>query len=108
VIDRAKQFSPFSPLKGFYSKILDKEKIIVPRHEILEDKASDLSYRINQVEKGMMIKVIYYLDNEYIKKEGIVSKIDFDTKKLTVVKEEIFFDDIWEIDSDEKNLEKLF
>ena len=76
MIDRAKQFSPFSPLKGFYSKILEKEKVIVPRHELLEDKAYDLSKKLNNIKKGMMIKVVYYLDGEYVKKEGIVSKID--------------------------------
>ncbi len=108
MIDRARQFSPFSPLKGFYSKILEKERVIVPRHEILEDKAEDLSKKINLIKKGMMIKVIYYLDGEYEKKEGIVSKIDNEREKLTVVKDDIYFSDIWDIESEEKNLEDIF
>ena len=105
MIDRARQFSPFSPLKGFYAKILEKEKIIVPRHEILEDKAEDLTKKLNLVEKGMIIKVYYYFDGEYIKKEGMVSKIDLEREKLTVVKDEIYFSDIWDIESEEFILE---
>ena len=108
MIERARQFAPFSPLKGFYRKILEKEKIVVPRHEILEDKAQDLSYKLNLVEKGMIIKVIYYYEGEYIKKEVMVSKIDFDLKKLIIVKDEIYFEDIWDIESEEKNLERIF
>ena len=108
MIDRARQFSPFSPLKGFYSKILEKERVVVPRHEILEDKAEDLSKKLSLIQKGMMIKVIYYLDGEYVKKEGIVSKIDNEREKLTIVKEDIYFSDIWDIESEEKNLEDIF
>ena len=108
MIDRARQFSPFSPLKGFYKKILEKEKVIVPRHEILEDKARDLTYKLNMLEKGIMATIIYYCDGEYIKKEGIVSKIDLEQKKLTIVTTDIYFDDIWDIESEEKNLEPDF
>lgn len=108
MIERARQFSPFSPLKGFYSKILEKERVVVPRHEILEDKAEDLSKKLSLIQKGMMIKVIYYLDGEYVKKEGIVSKIDNEREKLTIVKEDIYFSDIWDIESEEKNLEDIF
>jgi len=108
VIDRAKQFSPFSPLKGFYSKILEKEKIVVPRHEMLEDKAQDLSQKLNLIKKGMMVKIIWYREGEYVKKEGMVSKIDNEREKLTVVKEDIFFTDIWDIELEENNPENIF
>ena len=108
MIDRARQFSPFSPLKGFYKKILEKEKVIVPRHEILEDKARDLSYKLNMLEVGIIASVIYYYEGEYIKKEGMVSKVDFELNKLTIVTTDIYFDDIWDIESEEKNLEPDF
>ena len=98
MIDRARQFSSFSPLKGFDLKILEKEKVIVPRHEILEDKAIDLTIKLNSLKKGDMAKIIYYCDGEYIKKEGIISKINYELKKLTVVKDDIYFTDIWDID----------
>ena len=41
--DRAGQFMPFAALKGFYDLIKEKERVIVPKHEIAEDKAEELS-----------------------------------------------------------------
>lgn len=96
--DRAGQFMPFAALKGFYTLIREKERVIVPKHEIAEDKAVELSEKMKSVEKGKMVKVIYYSDGEYISAEGIVTKIDLVFRKLTVVKTEIDLDDIWDID----------
>lgn len=95
--DRAKQFMPFAALKGFYDLIRERERIVVPKHELTEDKAAELSETIKLVEKGKMVKVIYYSDGEYVSAEGIVTKIDFVFRKLTVVKTEIDLDDIWDI-----------
>lgn len=95
--DRAGQFMPFAALKGFYDLIRERERIIVPKHEITEDKAEELTELIKKVEKGKIIKVIYYSDGEYVSSEGIVTKIDFVFRKLTIVKTEIDFDDIWDI-----------
>ena len=97
--DRAGQFMPFAALKGFYDLIREKERVIVPKHEITEDKAEELSDKIKEVKKGKVIKVIHYSDGEYISTEGMVTKIDLDFRKLTVVKTEINLDDIWDIES---------
>ena len=96
--DRAGQFMPFSALKGFYDLIREKERIVVPRHEIAEDKAAELSEKMKTVEKGNMVKVVYYSDGEYVSSEGIVTKIDLVFRKLTIVKTEIDLDDIWDIE----------
>ena len=96
--DRAGQFMPFAALKGFYELIREKEKVIVPKHEIAEDKAEELSAKMNLIEKGKMIKVVYYSDGEYVSAMGIVTKIDVVFRKLTVVKTKIDFDDIWDIE----------
>lgn len=96
--DRAGQFMPFSALKGFYELIREKERIVVPRHEIAEDKAEELTAKVKNIRAGMMVKVIYYSDGEYISAEGMVSKIDLDLRKLIVVKTEISLDDIWDIE----------
>ncbi len=96
--DRAGQFMPFAALKGFYDLIKEKERVIVPKHEIAEDKAEELSDKMKSVEIGMMIKVVYYSDGEYVSAEGIVTKIDLVFRKLTVVKTEINLDDIWDIE----------
>ena len=95
---RAKQFMPFAALRGFYDLIREKERIVVPKHEIAEDKAAELSEKMKLVERGMMVKVLYYSDGEYVSVEGIVSKIDLDFRKLIVVKTEINLDDIWDVE----------
>ncbi len=97
VSDRAKQFMPFAALNGFYDLIRERERVIVPKHELTEDKAEELSDTIKSVEKGDMIKVIFYSDGEYVSAEGIVTKIDIPSRRLTVVKTEIDLDDIWDI-----------
>ncbi len=96
--DRAGQFMPFAALKGFYDMIHEKEKIIVPKHEIAEDKAEELSEKMKQVKKGMLVKIIYYSDGEYISAKGIVTKIDLVFRKIMIVKTEIYLDDIWDIE----------
>lgn len=96
--DRAGQFMPFAALKGFYDLIREKERVIVPKHEIAEDKAEELSEKMKLVERGMMIRVVYYSNGEYVSMEGIVTKIDLVFRKLTVVKTEIDLDDIWDIE----------
>ncbi len=98
VSDRAAQFMPFAALKGFYDLIKEKERVIVPKHEIAEDKADELSAKMNQVEKGMLLKVVYYSNGEYISACGVVTKIDLVFRKLTIVKTEIDLDDIWDIE----------
>ena len=98
VSDRAGQFMPFAALRGFYDLIRERERVVVPKHEIAEDKAAELSEKMKLVERGMMVKVLYYSDGEYVSVEGMVSKIDLDFRKLTVVKTEINLDDIWDVE----------
>ena len=47
--------------------------------------------------KGNMLTVTYYNTDAYETIEGIVSKIDYDMRELTVVKTKIAFDDIYDI-----------
>lgn len=95
--DRARQFAPFSALKGFHELIKEKERVIIPKKELSEEDLLELSKKIVLVKKGMMIKVVYFCEGEYIVAEGLVANIDFTFRKLTVVKTKISFDDILEI-----------
>ena len=70
---------------------------------LTSDDIDDLNYKFPQLKKGMIIKVIYYSDNNYIELEGIISKIDKDNRILTIVKTKIYFDDIYEISGKEIN-----
>lgn len=99
--DRARQFLPFDALKGFKEVIKKREKIKVDKIELSEDVAVELSYKLNQIKKGMIIKVIHYQDNEYIETFGIVSEFNETFGYLIIVKTKIMFTDILDIQSDE-------
>ena len=96
--NRACQFAPFAALKGYERLIAEREKVTVPKKELTEEMATELSQKMNSVKKGMMVKVVHYKNNEYIQTEGIVTKFDITMRKLSVVKLEIDFDDIADIE----------
>ena len=99
--DRARQFMPFDALKGYKEAIKAKQKIKVSKKELSEDDINELSYKINQIKKGIIIKLVYFDNDEYIEIEGMVSKIDFDNKFVSVVKTKIKFENIIKITSND-------
>lgn len=95
--DRAKLFLPFDSLKGFREALKEKEKIVVPKRDLSPEEAEILSYKLNQIKKGKIIKVIYYDNREYIELEGMVANVDFTFRTVTIVQKKISFDDIVEV-----------
>ena len=95
--DRAKQFMPFAALKGYPEALRKKEKIVVPRAEVSEEYAEVLDRKLRKVKKNDMITVIYFHDGEYLKKTGMVSRIDETARILKVVNTKIGFEDIYDI-----------
>ena len=96
--DRARQFLPFDALKGFKDLIKEVERVKVNKKELTEENIEKLSKTILSLEKGMMVKVIYFEQDEYLKLEGIVSKIDITNRFIVIVKKRISLDDIFEIE----------
>ncbi|HHX78301.1 MAG TPA: YolD-like family protein [Acholeplasmataceae bacterium] len=96
-VDRAKQFLPFDALKGFREALREKEKIIVSKIILSKEEAEILSKKILQIKKNEIITVIYYNDGSYIELEGMVSKVDFHYKSVTIVKTEILFSDLLDV-----------
>ena len=95
--DRAKQFMPFSALKGLDEALKEKEKIIVPKVELSEDSMVELDRKMHLLKSGMIITDIYFCKDEYIKLTGIVAKIDINNQILQIVNTRIKFDDIYDI-----------
>lgn len=95
--DRAKQFMPFAALKGLPEALAKKEKQIVQRKELSECMAEELNNKFLLLEKGKMVTVTYYLENEYVKMTGLVSMIDNHYRILRIVDTRIHFDDIIDI-----------
>ena len=98
VSDRAKQFMPFSALKGLDEALKAKEKIVVPKVELSPEMAEELDYRMYLLEKGKIATVVYFNKDEYLKTTGMVARIDETSRILQIVNTKIQFDDILDID----------
>lgn len=96
--ERAKQFMPFAALKGYPDALRRMEKVVVPKMELSEEYQEDLSHRLRQIKKNDIITVVYFYKNEYLKKTGMVARIDETARILRVVNTKIPFDDIYDIE----------
>ena len=95
--NRAKQFMPFAALKGYEEALRAKEKIVVEKIELSEEKKAELDYKIQQIQKNDIVTVVYFLKDEYIKVEGMVSRLDRNAKVLKIVNTRNPFEDIYEL-----------
>lgn len=88
---------PFAALKGYEEALRAKEKIVVEKIELSEEKKAELDYKIQQIQKNDIVTVVYFLKDEYIKLEGMVSRLDRDARVLKIVNTKIPFEDIYEL-----------
>lgn len=96
--ERAKQFMPFAALKGYQEALRQKERIVVPKLELSEDYAQELSRKLYALQKMDMVTVVYFQKGEYLKITGVVSRIDLTARILKIVNTKILFDDILELE----------
>lgn len=97
--NRAKQFVPFAAVKGYEEALRAKERITVEKIELSEERKAELDYKLRQIKKLDIITVVYFDKDEYVKVEGMVSRLDADARILKVVNTKIPFEDIYEITS---------
>ncbi len=71
--ERAKIFAPYNALKGLYAELAKKEKIIVPKRELSEDKLELLNRFFSELHPGDYIYVTYYAKDRYSYADGEVS-----------------------------------
>lgn len=95
--NRAKQFMPFAAVKGYEEALRAKEKIVVEKIELSEEKKEELDFKLQQIKKNDIITVVYFHKGEYIKLEGMVSRLDVVARVLKVVNTKISFEDIYEL-----------
>lgn len=74
--ERAKQFIPFSALKGLDEELKRAEKVLCQKRELLEDEAEELNRKLTDIEAGSRIEIEYYRMGEYVKKKGTVKRVD--------------------------------
>lgn len=99
ISDRAKQFMPFAALRGHYAAIENASHEVVDKIELTEDAVEEIDYKLHLIEANMIVTVIYYMasTNEYIKFQGMVSKLNKEAKTIQIVDRVIHFEDILSI-----------
>lgn len=98
--NRAKQFVPFAAVKGFEEALRAKERIVVEKIELSEERKAELDFKLRQIKKNDIIKIIYFDKDEYVRVEGMVSRFDTGARVLQVVNTKIEFDNIYEIEGE--------
>ena len=97
VSERAKQFAPFSALKGLPEELLQKERVRLPRRVLSSDMAEQLDLMLKILRPGHMVTAVYCRDGEYLQITGMVARVDTRQRMLQIVEETIPFDDLFEI-----------
>ena len=64
---------------------------------LTDEYAEILDAKLKRISKNDIITVIYFCNGEYLKKTGMVSRIDVTSRVLKVVNVKILFDDIYDI-----------
>ena len=94
---RAAQFLPFKAVSGLDEAIAAKEKITVPKIELSEDSLRELDKKMHMIRKGMIVSVVYFHKEEYLKITGMVARLDVTARILQVVGTKIDFEDILDV-----------
>lgn len=95
--DRAKQFLPFDALKGFKEALMEKEIEYVEKVELSEEQIEEISDKLNLLEIGSIVEVVYYFNGQYFKIVGNVKKIDGIKKQIIIDETKVNFVDIFRI-----------
>lgn len=80
--DRARQFLPFDALKGLQEALREKEVELDERKELSEESIEELSNKLQMVERGNKVRLVYYHQRKYRQIEGGVIDIKVIQKKL--------------------------
>lgn len=96
-IDRAKQFAPFSALKGLESAIEKKRRSAGIRRTPSEREAQILNDRLSRLSAGDRVYVMYYMRGGYIRRTVTVLDIDITRRAIVTDGEYIYLDDIYAI-----------
>jgi len=97
---RAKQFMPFDALKGFREAMAEKERILVPKHDLSEEQKEESDWKLRQIRKKDIITVEYFQNREYVQVTGMVTRIDDVSRTLDIVNTKIAFADISDLKCD--------
>lgn len=89
--DRARQFSPFAALRGYYELVHERERVIEPRRPLSEEEARALDATIANLQRGAMVRAVFYEKDAYRTIVGTVSQVDMIYHDLWIVRTRIPF-----------------
>lgn len=97
VSERAKIFGAFNPLKNLGQALAQKEKVIVPKAELADDRMEEIDRAMRKISVGCMVEVVFYNGCEYQRLVGCVSSFSPQNKTLSVIKTQISFENIYDL-----------
>ena len=99
VKERAKQFMPFSALKGLEDAIYKKEqqRLKVPKKILSEEQYEILNQTMREINEGEQIEICYYRNGKYHTCSGILETVDKQASHLTINGKEIMFNEVYNI-----------
>ena len=95
---RAKQFMPFSALKGFEEALKAQEQFREPRVILGEDARQELNFKLQGVQEGDTVRAEYYCGGRYVAVRGRVLKIDALGRRIHLRDVKIPVDDLKDIE----------
>lgn len=109
--DRAAQFSAFAALTGYDEAIEESARLTDPKALLSEDEQNEIGEKLAYLKEKMsekpFVRIVFFVPDalksggRYVQAEGEVRKIrEFEKKILLSGGEEIAFDDILFIDTD--------
>ena len=90
---------PFDAVKGFREALAEKERIVVSKIELSEERKEELDRRLRMIHTGDIVTVVYFHNGEYVKLTGMVSKFSPSGRTLSIVNTRICFDVIRELEN---------
>jgi hypothetical protein len=80
--------------------VAEKERIIVPKRDLPEEKKEELDWKLRRIQKENIITVEYFQDREYVQVTGMVTRIDDANRTLEIANTRIAFVDISDLKCD--------
>lgn len=89
---------PFAALTGYYELVRKQEITVEPKCELTEEKALELSQKLEGLKRGDLVRVTYYDMYGYRARTGILDEVLPAFKLLKLRDIAIDFDDIQDIE----------
>ena len=104
VSERAKQFSPFSALKGLSEALAKKEHIPIPRRELSEEQTEAINRTLLALQRGEVVTAVRYDGDrqDYVQLTGMVSEVDLVARVLHIGSYAIPFAELTDLIAEER------